>query len=62
LSKPQEGEFDVATACPLFQVLSSDQCGTAAKKNIGAGFAKKHCLLVASSLMILAYLLNFPLE
>jgi len=53
LSKPQEGEFDVATARSLFQVLSADQCSTAAKKNIGAGFAKKHCLLVASSLMTL---------
>jgi hypothetical protein len=32
LSKPQEGEFDVATARSLFQVLSADQCSTAAKK------------------------------
>ena len=62
LSKPQEGEFDVATARSLFHVLSADQCSTAEKTNIGAGFAKKHCLLVALSLIILAYLLNLPLK
>jgi hypothetical protein len=41
LSKPQEGEFDVATARPLFQVLSSDQCGTAAKKKYRRGFREE---------------------
>ena len=36
LSKPVEGEFDIATARALFQVLSADQCAAAAR-NIGAG-------------------------
>ena len=40
-----EGEFDIATARALFQVLSADQCAKAAR-NIGAGLARGGTLFV----------------
>jgi ribosomal protein L11 methylase PrmA len=45
LSKPLEGEFDVATARALFQVLSADQCAVAAR-NISAAVVPGGTLFV----------------
>lgn len=45
LNNPLEGEFDVATARALFQVLSADHCSKAAQ-NIGAGLTNGATLYV----------------
>ena len=45
LDKPLEGDFDIAMARALFQVLSADQCQVMAK-HIGAGIASGGTLFV----------------
>ena len=45
LRKPIEGEYDIATARALFQVLSAEQCDIAAK-HIGAGVTSGGTLFV----------------